>query len=592
MLTLRFGWQTWKDQVDTATYDAGIASLGFNSSFVNAINEAGRTMFPELLFDGIDDVGGWGGDRTRWTGPYAINATLTKLVGTHSIKAGGDVRKLGIKAVTSDSENTGALNLSGTYSFDRLFTSRAGVGGHEFASLLLGLPVDGSVPYNLGEGEWFTRYFGGYVQDDWRVNSKLTFNYGVRFEHEDGLKEVENRQTVAFDQDATSPLDAMVPKAGTALAGRTLRGGLIFAGVDGANEHQGDPPAIKVAPRVGASYAFDARTVLRGGYGTFYAPWQYQNTNHGQIGFTRSTFLNQSAAESDVPLTTLDNPFPGGLQQPIGSSSGLLTGVGGSIDFVDQNKGAPIVHQYSFDVQRQLAGDMAVTIGYMGATGRDLGFAGTNNVGLNINQIDPELARQMFPAAGGGWNAAALRQSVPNPFFGIAQSGELAERATVPLGQLLRPFPQFGDVNMFERTEGGKRQFHAVTLVLDKRLTRLWGGRYSYTWSRLEDNQFGEDSAYQTRTATPQNVVRPRRRVQHQQLRLTTPHHPRADCALPRSLAQHAVAGRVVGVSDRRAGERLAVERGDERRHVGREPRSVRRPPASERERRSEHLGE
>ena len=60
--------------------------------------------------------------------------------------------------------NTGALNLSGTYSFDRLFTSRAGVGGHEFASLLLGLPVDGSVPYNLGEGEWFTRYFGGYVQ--------------------------------------------------------------------------------------------------------------------------------------------------------------------------------------------------------------------------------------------------------------------------------------------------------------------------------------------------------------------------------------------------------------------------------------------
>ncbi|MCA1651098.1 MAG: hypothetical protein LC753_12725, partial [Acidobacteria bacterium] len=79
--------------------------------------------------------------------------------------------------------------------------------------------------------------------------------------------------------------------------------------------------------------------------------------------------------------------------------------------------------------------------------------------------------------------------------------------ATVPLGQLLRPFPQFGDVNVFERTEGGKRQYHAVTLVLDKRLSRhWWGGRYSYTWSRLMDNQFGEDSAYQTRTAIPQNV--------------------------------------------------------------------------------------
>ncbi len=142
----------------------------------------------------------------------------------------------------------------------------------------------------------------------------------------------------------------------------------------------------------------------------------------------------------------------------------------------------------------------------MGATGRNLGFAGTNNVGLNINQIDPALARQMFPTSGGGWNAAALRQPVANPFFGIAAAGELGTRSTVPLGQLLRPFPQFGDVNMYERTDGGKRQYHAATVVLDKRLRGWWGGRYSYTWSRLEDNQFGEDSAYQTRTATPQNV--------------------------------------------------------------------------------------
>ena len=49
--------------------------------------------------------------------------------------------------------------------------------------------------------------------------------------------------------------------------------------------------------------------------------------------------------------------------------------------------------------------------------------------------------------------------------------------------------------------------FNAVTLVLNKRLGRdWWGGSYTYTWSRLKDNQFGEDSAYQTRTAVPQNV--------------------------------------------------------------------------------------
>jgi trimeric autotransporter adhesin len=506
VLAVRFGWLTWQDQTDTATYEPGLGSLGFSSGYVNAINEAGRTMFPELLFDEIDDVGGWGGDLTRWTGRYALNATVTKLFGTHSIKAGADFRELGIETTTEVSATSAARFLAGTFTFNRNFTSRNGIGGHDFASLLLGLPNDGAVPFNAGEGEWFTRYYGAYIQDDWRVSSKFTLNFGVRLEHEDGLRERENRQTVGFDQDVVNPIDALVPKTGF-LAGRTLRGGLLFAGVDGAPEEQGDPPAMKVAPRVGATYAINPDTVFHGGYGVFYAPWQYNAANHGQIGFARQTVLTQSSAETDVPTATLDNPFPGGLQRPIGSSLGLLTGVGGNINYIDQDKGTPIVHQYSFDVQRELPGEMAVTVGYMGATGRDLGFAGTNNVGLNINQIDPELARQRFPAPGGGWDAAALRAQVTNPFFGVPGAGELGTRATVPAGQLLRPFPQFGDVNVFERTEGGKRQFHAATLILDKRLGQSWwGGRYSYTWSRLKDNQFGEDSAYQTRTATPQNV--------------------------------------------------------------------------------------
>ena len=92
--------------------------------------------------------GGWGGDQTRWTGPYALNATVTKLMGEHSIKAGADMRKLGINVTAELSPDSGELYLGGTYSFNSLFTSRNGAGGHEFASLLLGLPVDGGVPFN------------------------------------------------------------------------------------------------------------------------------------------------------------------------------------------------------------------------------------------------------------------------------------------------------------------------------------------------------------------------------------------------------------------------------------------------------------
>ena len=99
--------------------------------------------------------------------------------------------------------------------------------------------------------------------------------------------------------------------------------------------------------------------------------------------------------------------------------------------------------------------DMAVTVGYAGATGRDLGFGGERTSSININQIRPEVALAAFPANGGGWDPTKLRESIPNPFFGIPEAGEFAGRETIQRGQLLRPFPAFGNLRQFETTEGG-----------------------------------------------------------------------------------------------------------------------------------------
>ena len=501
IVTLRYGWTTWMDQTDKVPFTAGLASLGFSPNFVNAIHQDGRDLFPDINFDEVRDVGLSPGSRRRWTGPYSVNGALSKLWGNHTIKTGADVRRLGIRTTTFG-EN------AGDFTFTRAFTSRAGVAnsGHELASALLGLPRAGRVDFDRGEFEWYTRYWGAYVQDDWRVSSNFTLNFGVRFEGEDGLREVQNRQTVAFDRTAVNPIDARVNKAGTLLQGRSLTGGVIYAGVDGAPTEQGNLPAVTVQPRVGIAWTLDNDTVVRSGYGLFSAPWQYSATEHGQIGFTRTTLMNQSADTTEVPITTLDNPFPAGLIAPIGSSLGLLTGVGGDLNIIDQNRGASRVHQYSVDVQRELGRSMAVTVGYTGATGQDIGYGGTNATAININQIDPDVARAAFPGPNGTWDAAALRQSIPNPFFGVAGAGEFATRATIPRGQLLRPFPQFGNINVFEVTEGGRRQYHAMTIKLDKRTSSSWwGGRFNYTWSSTKDNQFGETSFYSRSLATPQN---------------------------------------------------------------------------------------
>ncbi|HYM21605.1 MAG TPA: hypothetical protein VEU08_00275, partial [Vicinamibacterales bacterium] len=111
---------------------------------------------------------------------------------------------------------------------------------------------------------------------------------------------------------------------------------------------------------------------------------------------------------SGVPTVTMSNPFPNGLVQPSGNSLGLLTGTGGDVTFIDPNKGAPRVQQYSVDLQRELPGGVSVSAGYTGTTGTNLDW-GTS---ININQIDPKYLG-MF---------ANMSTLVANPFYGLPAS--------------------------------------------------------------------------------------------------------------------------------------------------------------------------
>src|SRR5207244_12856731 len=114
------------------------------------------------------------------------------------------------------------------------------------------------------------------------------------------------------------------------------------------------------------------------------------------------------------------------------------------------------------------------------------GWGGTTDTSININQIDPKY-QSLTPA-----QMSAL---VPNPFFGVAAAGSLASRATIETGQLLRPFPQFLNVNMNQST-GARSQYHAAIVQLRKRVYSYWGGDFSYTFRRLKDNKFGQGYYY------------------------------------------------------------------------------------------------
>jgi hypothetical protein len=441
--------------------------------------------FPTLSITGYKGSG-WTARQANGYYQYGANSTLSRLTGTHNIKMGGDFRIIG-----TSSMNYG--NSTGSYTFSGNFS------GNALADLLLGYPQSTSAGIPLSAAlDGFVRYYSGYVQDDWRVNNRLTLNYGLRLERETGLMERDDSISINFDQNAVSPLNGLVKLADPVTGQpRQITGGLIFAGQNGAPRAQGNQPAVKPAPRVGAVFSFNDKTVLRGGWGLYYSPWNYPaagTTGWGQTGYSATTLVPQ--VPTGVPTVTMSNPFPSGLVQPTGNALGLLTGVGGDVYFIDPNKGAPRVQQYSTDLQRELPGGMSVIVGYTGLTGRNLSWGGSGNALININQLDPKYQTLV----------ADTTKAAPNPFLGIAAAGPYATQATLPIGQLLRPFPQFQNVFMQQST-GAKSQYHAAILQLRKRVTGLWGGTFSYTYSRLSDNQFGESNYYSSAPGLQNNYV-------------------------------------------------------------------------------------
>lgn len=473
-IAVRYGFNRFKDfGSNFPAFDA--ATLGFPASLVDAMT---FNTFPIANITGYNvgtnALGNSGPNRTTHK-TQTFNLSVSHLKGSHTLKFGAEYRRLGAD-VTSYSSS------AGSYAFTQAYTASTptAAGGDAFASFLLGYPATGSIVYAT-PAQYVIDYYAGFVQDEYRAHSKLTLNYGVRYEYEPGVREAENRFTVGFDREAAFPVQ--VP-------GINLKGGLIYAGERGYPTTQGR--ALNgVAPRGGFAWSLSERNVIRGGYGFYWAPMQFSGvgeTAMGRLGYTATTTYLSSTDGGRTPANTLNNPFPAGITPPQGNSLGLSTGAGGVVDFVDQDSQAGQVHQYSLDYTREMRGGIAVSIGYSGSRSEHMPVGGTVDATVNINQLPSQYLDL----------GSALLDLVPNPFFGNAAFGNLANSATITRGQLLRPFPQFTDV-FAHRVTAASTRYNAMTLRLDKRVRDNWSVNANYTFSRLMDSQFGEANTYSNR---------------------------------------------------------------------------------------------
>jgi hypothetical protein len=424
-----------------------ITQLGFPAELAKQVP---RQFFPRLSFTDYSPIGNTGSQFT-FSDASSISETLNKIVRNHALKFGGEVRLL------RDNYNNPTSSF-GSFAFTKGFTQRNPRGGADatsgnaFASFLLGYPASGSVPINPSFA-YQHLYYGGFLQDDWRVSRKLTLNLGLRWDYESPTGERFNQLNAGFDP--TSPSPFQVP-------GLQLKGGLLFVDKDNRLPYKRD--LNNFGPRVGVAYQLTEKTVLRGGYGLSYLPAFDPGTSNG---FSVSTPFVASTDNNLRPANTLSNPYPAGMVQPIGSSQGLATLVGQGFTFYDTNVKIPANHQFSFGIQREIRGSMVVDISYIGSRTYSL------STSKGINDVSAaDLAR----------GPAYLDEQVSNPFFGLLP-GTGINGDKVPRSQLLRPFPQFTGLTEDRRTIG-RAWYNSLQVRLEKRLASGLHYLLSYTFSK------------------------------------------------------------------------------------------------------------
>jgi hypothetical protein len=486
------------DQAPNASFD--VASLGYSAATLALIGD--YDQIPRFSIESgsgtaAGAVGTLGGQQngfnTGRTQPFynlQFAPTITRSLGAHTVKAGYDWR-----ALRQTEINQGWRG--GAYGFDSGFTrasaTATGRYGQGVAAFMLGLPTNNSLIELRPESDYQVISHGFFVHDDWRVTDRLTLNLGVRYDLEHGMTEAENRNTRGFDFSTPSPIQAAAvaryaaaPPAGVPLTaqqfGDRLIGGYAFLSAD--QPRVWDADRNNVQPRLGATYKIGERAVIRGGFGVYSAPFQIQgvpglNNVLNQIGYSRSTPV---PVTNDGGLTfgaTLSNPVPSGtLLQPVGSSLGLSTNLGGSPGTVfPTERKNPTLLRYSLGIERELPGAMVVEVSYLGQTGRELPLVEP------LNYV-PEAFRTQSTIRDTGAETF-LTQTVSNPFQGLFPDNPGVSGATIARRRLLLAYPQFDTLSI--ETYRGSNRYHGILTRLDKRFTKGLMVMTTYTWSHFRE---------------------------------------------------------------------------------------------------------
>ncbi len=368
----------WQDQTAAGSdfgTDYGSETFGIPGTNGPDERQSGMPAFTTGLgstgYAGIGNSATWH-PLERHEKSYTITTNLTKLVGAHEFRAGFDFIRYQLNHWQPElgSGPRGIFNFSGNITGQPGYTSNA---WNQYAAFLLGRTSGYGKSIQFEEMSGRENQYGVFVSDRWTVSEKLTLNLGLRYEY--------------------YPLMTRQDRGLERLDFGTWE--YLLGGVGNVPQDVGiEVSKTLFAPRLGAAYRINEKTVFRTGYGITYNPLPWSRPLRGfyplTIGFSQnatvSNFASFPLADGIPPVPLPDTstgriPFPRNVETRTPNP-----------DDVDRGR----IQQWNVTLERQFPLDLYITLGYVG-TRTDGGYADLN---LNYAESGGDTQRQLFAQAG------------------------------------------------------------------------------------------------------------------------------------------------------------------------------------------------
>jgi hypothetical protein len=522
-------------------------SLAFNQSTLGLQNVgAGLTQknllnaFPQVNLSNTNEPNNYlqmGSTNVSYSvhNQLSLLPSLTVIRGPHEFHIGMEAR---IYQISTKQGNGGLTIAANQYWTQKSNVSSGensdGTSGSTIASFLLdngylsGSPgsTSGSLVQPAQVYESY-HYWGLFLQDNWKVNSRLTLNLGARYSIPSQVVDRHNRYTDYFNPTVVNPIwneastSLLINGIQTATTNVQTNapnmlaplGGLTFAGVNGVPRQQIPRPWYFLEPRFGIAYRFNEKTVFMGGIGM---AWNNDSALYtgSQIGFSANTPITGSLTANYAPAagnSTLTNStpalggglFPAGFIPMPGSSLGYLAGVGGSISYYNQFTKSGQTWSFSAGVQRQLSRGDILLVQYVG---KQFVHAPTG-----YNQDYPGAAwYAQCNSATGGNPSLCTASNTPNPFQNVYgfQGTSLLTAAKIQSGQLTQLYPQYTGVSENGAFNYNGLWLNSLQMSETHRFANNLTATSTYEYARIMDNNGIFDYNTTSALGIPNNLLR------------------------------------------------------------------------------------